>query len=166
MLCRKTINNVLDVALSYLQHSLVPLNTCKNSFLIVTVILVKVLGKSNLFVTMTCNPTWPEIRNELELGQSPPDCLDIVVRIFELKLKTMMEEITKKNVMGETNVFYYTIKFKKGGLFHAHILLWLKEKVNDCDFIDKVVCAKILDLDKELQLYAVIIKHIMHDWTM
>jgi len=52
---------------------------------------------------------------------------------------------------------------KKRGLSHAYILLWLKEKVNDCDFIDRVVCAKILDLDRQPQLYAAVAKHMMHE---
>ena len=33
-----------------------------------SMVLVRVLGKPDLFVTMTCNPTWPEILNELEPG--------------------------------------------------------------------------------------------------
>ena len=48
---------------------------------------------------MTCNPTWPEILDELEPSQSLPNCLDIVVRVFELKLRALMDEITKTNVM-------------------------------------------------------------------
>jgi len=78
-----------------------------------SMVLVKVLGKRDLFVTMIYNPTWREILDELELGQSPLERPDIVVRVFELKLKAMIEEITQKNVMGETIAFYYTIEFKK-----------------------------------------------------
>nr|PNR39262.1 hypothetical protein PHYPA_019540 [Physcomitrium patens] len=111
---------------------------------------------------MTCNPTWPEILDELEPGQSPPDHPDIVVRVFELKLRALMDEITKKNVMGETIAFCYTIEFQKRGLPHAHILLWLKDKVNDCDLVDRIVCAEIPDLDSQPQLYAAVAKHMMH----
>ncbi|XP_073394992.1 uncharacterized protein [Physcomitrium patens] len=127
-----------------------------------SMVLVRVLGKPDLFVTMTCNPTWPEILDELELGQNPPDRPDIVVRVFELKLRALMDEITKKNVMGETIAFCYTIEFQKRGLPHAHILLWLKDKVNDCDLVDKIVCAEIPDLDRQPQLYATVAKHMMH----
>ena len=77
-----------------------------------SMVLVRVLGKSNLFITVTCNPTWLEIIDELKLNQSPPDRPDIVVRVFELKLKAMMDEITKKNVLGETIAFCYTIEFQ------------------------------------------------------
>jgi len=63
-----------------------------------------------------------------------------------------MDEITKKNVLGETIVFCYTIEFQKCGIPHAHILLCLKDKVNNCHFVDRVVCVEILDLDRQLQL--------------
>ena len=127
-----------------------------------SMVLVRVLGKPDLFITMTCNPTWPEIIDELELGQSPSDRPDIVVRVFELKLRAMMDEITKKNVLGETIAFCYTIEFQKRGLPHAHILLWLKDKINNCDLVDRVVCAEIPDSVKQSQLYAAVAKHMMH----
>ena len=123
-----------------------------------SMVLVRVLVKPDLFVTMTCNPTWPEILDELEQSQSPPDRPDIVVRVFELKLLALMDEITKKNVMGETIAFCYTIEFQKRGLPHAHILLWLKDKINNCNLLNRVVCAEILYLDKQLQFYVVVAK--------
>lgn len=117
-----------------------------------SMVLDRVLGKPDLFVTMTCNPTWPKIDNELEIGQSPPDRPDIVMRVFELKLRAMMDEITKKNVLGETIAFCYTIEFQKRGFLHAHILLWLKDKINNCDLVDRVVCYEIPDSGKQSQL--------------
>ena len=76
-----------------------------------SMVLVRVLGKPNLFITMTCNTIWSEIIDEFELGQSPPDWPDIVVHVFEFKLRALMDEITKKNVLGETIAFCYTIEF-------------------------------------------------------
>ncbi|XP_073389622.1 uncharacterized protein [Physcomitrium patens] len=100
------------------------------------------------------------ILDELELGQSPPDRLDIIVRVFKLKLRALMDEITKKNVMGETITFCYTIEFQKRGLPHAHILLWLKDKVNDCDLVDRIVCAEIPDLDRQPQFFVKTVKYL------
>jgi len=65
-------------------------------------------------------------------------------------------------VLGETIVFCYTIEFQKCGLLHAQILLWLKEKVNNCDLVDKVECIEIPDLDRQSQLYVIVAKHMMH----
>jgi hypothetical protein len=33
--------------------------------------LVQKYGKPDIFLTMTCNPNWDEIRSELYLGQTP-----------------------------------------------------------------------------------------------
>jgi len=75
-------------------------------------VLVRVLGKLDLFVTMTCNPNWSKIIDELEIGQSPPDCPNVVVCLFELKLRALMYKITKKNVLGETMLFVTLLNFK------------------------------------------------------
>jgi hypothetical protein len=31
--------------------------------------LIQMQGKPDLFITMTCNPQWPEIQRELRLGR-------------------------------------------------------------------------------------------------
>ena len=35
-------------------------------------------GKPDLFITMTCNPNWPEIKNQLKPEQKPQDWPDLV----------------------------------------------------------------------------------------
>ena len=35
--------------------------------------IVRIISKPNLFITITCNPSWSEITNELFLGQSAQD---------------------------------------------------------------------------------------------
>ncbi|ONM22141.1 hypothetical protein ZEAMMB73_Zm00001d005805 [Zea mays] len=49
--------------------------------------LVRKFGKPDIFLTMTCNPNWDEIRRELLLGQTPQDRPDLVVRVFHAKLQ-------------------------------------------------------------------------------
>ena len=34
-------------------------------------IYVRKYGTADLFITFTCNPTWPEIKRELKKGQTP-----------------------------------------------------------------------------------------------
>jgi hypothetical protein len=41
--------------------------------------LVRRFGKPYIFLTMTCNPNWDEIKRELYPGQTPLDRLDLVV---------------------------------------------------------------------------------------
>jgi len=48
--------------------------------------IVRRLGKPDLFVTFTCNPSSPEITKALLPGQQAKDRPDIVSRVFKIKL--------------------------------------------------------------------------------
>jgi hypothetical protein len=49
--------------------------------------LVRKYGKPDIFLTMTCNPNWDEIKRELYPGQTPQNRPDLVVRVFRAKLE-------------------------------------------------------------------------------
>lgn len=51
--------------------------------------LVHKYGKPDLFITMTCNPSWDEITEELLAGQTHQDRPDLTTRIFRAKLENM-----------------------------------------------------------------------------
>ena len=42
-------------------------------------------GKPDIFLTMTCNPSWSEIASELSPVQTPQDHPDLLTRIFRAK---------------------------------------------------------------------------------
>lgn len=46
--------------------------------------------KINLFITVTCNPDWPEIAQELYSMQTPSDRADLIARVFHLKKKLFL----------------------------------------------------------------------------
>ncbi|PIA24735.1 hypothetical protein AQUCO_57600001v1 [Aquilegia coerulea] len=54
----------------------------------------------DIFMTVTANPKWPEIQNELKPGQAALDRPDLVVRVFELKRKAIMHEIENRGLFG------------------------------------------------------------------
>ena len=58
--------------------------------------LVRRFGKPDLFITFTSNPKWEEIDRELLEGQLASDRPDLCARVFNLKLRQLMEDITKK----------------------------------------------------------------------
>ena len=60
--------------------------------------MVRRYGKPDLFITMTCNPKWPEISRELLPNQLANDRPDIVARVFRAKLEALLDDLTKKNV--------------------------------------------------------------------
>ncbi|GBO06639.1 hypothetical protein AVEN_148021-1 [Araneus ventricosus] len=48
--------------------------------------MVRKFGRPDLFVTFTCNPSWPEILNAMQGRERPENRPDIVVRVFNMKL--------------------------------------------------------------------------------
>ena len=48
--------------------------------------LITRYGKQDFFVTMTSNPYWDEIVEQLLPGQMPQDRPDIVARVYRAKL--------------------------------------------------------------------------------
>jgi Helitron helicase-like domain at N-terminus len=55
--------------------------------------LVRKFGKPDLFLTLSCNPKWPEITQLLDPHQKAQDRFDIVTRAFHVKLNKMMKDI-------------------------------------------------------------------------
>ncbi|XP_075492626.1 uncharacterized protein LOC142530695 [Primulina tabacum] len=60
--------------------------------------LVQKFGKSDLFITMTCNPDWKEIRENLFEGQLARDRPDLISRVFRAKLLDLKDQILKKSI--------------------------------------------------------------------
>lgn len=60
------------------------------------------IGHPSLFLTMTCNPKWPEIQRMLKLmpGVKVEDAPDVVSRVFKLKLEQLIDLVKKKNFFG------------------------------------------------------------------
>ena len=75
--------------------------------------IVREFGKPDLFITITCNPNWPEIKDELLLNQQSSDRSDIVIRVFKLKLKAITNDLFKKGILGKVIAHIYVIKFQK-----------------------------------------------------
>lgn len=78
--------------------------------------IVQQFGPPDIFLTMTCNPRWHEIVDNLYPGQSPSDRPDLVARVFNLKLKALMQDICMPPyVFGKPLAFVYTVEFQKRG---------------------------------------------------
>ena len=65
--------------------------------------ICKWAGYPDLFLTFTCNPKWPEINNMLHLiGQKDDDNrVDIICRVFEIKLFQLMQDLKKGKPFGK-----------------------------------------------------------------
>jgi hypothetical protein len=58
-----------------------------------TMAIVWKFGRSDLFITFTCNPKLPKITTELLEGQTLKACPDLVSKMFQLKLTKMIKDI-------------------------------------------------------------------------
>jgi len=126
--------------------------------------IVRHCGKPDLFITMTCNPLWPEIVRELWPGQTVQDRPELLVRVFKLKLYELIRDLTKRMILGRVIAFIYVIEFQKRGLPHAHILTILHsmDKPHTIDDIDSIVCAEIPSQDKVPELYDTVTSFMLH----
>ena len=123
---------------------------------------VRYYGRPDLFITFTCNSNWPEIKsNLLDDKQKPNHRHDITARVFKLKLKKMMDLIVRGQLYGPVKCFLYTIEWQKRGLPHAHILIWLENKIRSTD-IDTIISAEFPNKDEDPELYETIKRSMIH----
>ena len=52
---------------------------------------VRKSGRPNLFITVTTNPSWTEILESLTPGEQPHDRPDLLVRVFRLKIQSLLK---------------------------------------------------------------------------
>ncbi|RZC08377.1 hypothetical protein D0Y65_015214 [Glycine soja] len=123
------------------------------------------LGFPDLFLTMTCNPTWPEIQRKVaQSNLTPNNCPDIITRVFKIKLNQLMNDLKHGNIFGNIIGYIYTIEWKKRGLRHANILIFLhpSNKLPNSHDIDQMISAKIPDKQSQTQLFEIVSNHMMH----
>jgi hypothetical protein len=124
--------------------------------------LPKKFGKPDLFITFTCNPTWPEIVDAIPAGSHWKFHPDIVSRVFMLKLRSLIHDVSKLNIFGAVCAFVYRIEWQARGLPHAHILVILRDKILSSRHIDAVVSAEIPDPEAEPELHNLVKLHMLH----
>lgn len=82
-------------------------------------------GFLDLFITFTCNLKWPELTRFLQKrGLNSDDRSDIICRIFKMKLDSLMNDLTKKNILGKTSSCKF---FSNSFLFYHFTLIHLRE---------------------------------------
>ncbi|KAG5547752.1 hypothetical protein RHGRI_013442 [Rhododendron griersonianum] len=126
--------------------------------------LVQKFGKPDIFLTMTCNPAWPEIKNELRPHEEAQNRQNLLVRVFKSKLEQMRKEVIKEELFGPVATYTYAVEFQKRGLPHVHLLIILKRpyKLNTADKFDAIISAEIPHREHQPHLYATVLKHMMH----
>ena len=133
-------------------------------------VIVSDRGQPTLFITLTCNPLWPEILEMLLPGQTAFDRPDITVRVFHEKLSLLLKNIRNGNYFGDSVVLYElrVIEYQNRGLPHCHLILKLSDvpsksdSIECCEWIDKWISAELPDPIEEPLLHEKVSKHMCH----
>jgi hypothetical protein len=120
--------------------------------------------KIDIFLTMTANPNWPEIKRELLPGQTVADRPDLVTRVFQLKRKALMNAILKDGIFGPCVAHVYANEFQKRGFPHMHLLLFLLAayKLLSPDAVDSIISACWPNPVTQPQLFQAVKKFMVH----
>lgn len=78
--------------------------------------IIRARSKPDLFITVTCNSQWPEIK---AIGDNPQDRPDVVARVFKMKLDRIMKDLTKDKIFGKVTGWTYVIEYQKRGNSHS-----------------------------------------------
>jgi len=120
--------------------------------------------KIDIFLTITANPNWPEIKRELLPTQQPHDRPDLIARVFKMKSDALMHLITQKGIFGHCVAHVKTTQFQKHGFPHDHILIILEEsyKLSTPTAIDEVIWARWPDPITQPHLFEIVKKYMLH----
>nr|KAJ0219220.1 hypothetical protein LSAT_V11C300126650 [Lactuca sativa] len=102
--------------------------------------LCKWFGYPDFFITLTCNPKWPEIKRFLkDTSLQPEDRPDILCRL-----------------KGESNF--------RQSLLHSHICLFMhpENKLPTVELIDPIISAEIPDRIEDPELYSLVNEFMIH----
>jgi hypothetical protein len=126
--------------------------------------LVRNFGKLDLFITMTCNPNWPEILHELRLGEETNDRPDLTSRVFNMKLNAFLKDLLQNGVLGTAVADIHVVEWQKRGLSHVHILIILRsqDQSRDNSEYDRIVCAELPDKSTHPELYNIVTSRMLH----
>ncbi|XP_022853134.1 uncharacterized protein LOC111374654 [Olea europaea var. sylvestris] len=126
--------------------------------------IVQRYGKPYIFLTITFNSNWSEIKEKLKHNDEVQYRPNLIARVFKAKLEELKKDLYKENIIGPVIAHIYVIKFQKIGFPHTHLLLIFNSghKISCATDLDRVVSCEIPDKNKYPHLYFVIMKHNMH----
>ena len=116
--------------------------------------LVSEYGRPSLFITLTCNPNWPEIIEQLLPGQTAFDRGDVVCQVFHRKLQALLANLRQGKYFPVINSItnwhkieyeVRVIEYQRRGLPHAHIVLRFENTIEMPVYENKEELAKWID---------------------
>lgn len=128
-----------------------------------SIALVEQFSILTLFITMTTNPNQPEIQDCLFYNQKQQDRPDIIARVFILKSKAFLEDISSSTVFRTYVARAQRLEYQKRSLLYIYVVVQINKAEIPTDpavinsFISAEYPSKEVDLDgslrKKIRLY-------------
>lgn len=118
--------------------------------------------KPDLFITITCNPKWPEISAAIPSGSHWRFHPDIVARVFLLKFVEMMKDLTERQIFGKVLAYVWRVEWQARGLPHIHLLLILETAICSELQVDAIVSAEVPDPVLQPELHQLVQEFMVH----
>lgn len=126
-------------------------------------VYVRNYERPDLFITMTCNPQWPDIQSCLFPNQIPADRNDIIARVFNLKVKKLIDLITKEKIYGVVGCILLNDKKEDCLMF----ISWCGSTTNEGQTIDLVLSAELPNQRENPSLLNIVSRNMIHGpWPM
>ncbi|KAJ8950908.1 hypothetical protein NQ318_008346 [Aromia moschata] len=126
--------------------------------------VVAKFGYPSLFITMTTNPKWREIVENIPVGDQATNHPMLVSRVFKCKSDALLDDIIKRAYLRSGRCQAGRHRIPKRGLPHIHILIILidADRIRDAQQIDRIVSAEIPSPTQEPDLYDLVSRHMIH----
>ena len=124
--------------------------------------LPTVLGFPDLFLTMTCNPRWPEIVENVPPGADASLYVDVVARAFYAKWRALLKDIVVDKMFGPVLAYCWRVEWQFRGWPHIHSMWILANKIQSESQIDGAVSAEIPDPVLHPELHQMVVDFMMH----
>lgn len=127
-------------------------------------------GRADFFITMTTNPNWPEITDNVLPGQTAYDRPDITARVFHCKMAQLLSDLRDGSLLlhkqSQLLYIFTVVEFQLRGLPHTHIVLKYADSspVQDIDSIISAELPATIDIhSQEQSVYrAAVLKWMTH----
>ncbi len=88
----------------------------------------------------------------------------MVIQVFKIKLKELINDIHKKHILGRTIAGIYVIEFQKRGLLHAHIFMFFTEdcKPHTVKDVDRMISAELPNSETNKLAHKTVARCMMH----
>ncbi len=120
-------------------------------------------GGIDYFLTLTTNPSWPEIveNSKPANGMNSPD---LYCRVFHMKMNALLHDVLHNGVFGVVVAYTFAVEFQQRGLPHLHALFFVRQedKPTSAAVVDMKVAAQLPDANLDPEYFLLVKKHMIH----